>query len=69
MESHGVTNMSRACIGRELEDGTRRRLYSKDVAGRGPGPRRRAGAMAEAHGAPRRQAPRTNLRYNPDVLN
>ena len=49
--------VSRTFVERELVGGTRRRLYSKDVAGRGPGPRRRAGAMAEAHGATRSQAP------------
>jgi hypothetical protein len=29
----------------ELVGGTRRRLYLKEVAGRGPGPRRRGGAV------------------------
>ena len=32
-----------------------RRLYLKQVARRGPGPRQRGGAMAAAHVAPRRQ--------------
>jgi hypothetical protein len=41
-----------------------RRLYSKEVGGRGPGPRRRAGAMVEAHSAARRQEPRPMFRYN-----
>ena len=49
--------MSRARDGWELVGGTLRRLYSKEVGGRGPGPRRRAGAMAEAHDAARRQEP------------
>lgn len=29
----------------KLEGGTRRRLYLKEVIGRGPGPRRRGGAV------------------------
>ena len=29
----------------ELEEGLRRRLYLNEVAGRGPGPRRRGGAV------------------------
>jgi len=33
-------------------------IVFKEVGGRGPGPRRRAGAMAEALGAARRQEPR-----------
>jgi hypothetical protein len=57
--THARTHtQSRARDGLELEEGTRRRLYSKVVAGLGPGPRRRAGAMAEAHGAPGRQGPK-----------
>jgi len=40
-ECHGLEGL-------ELVEGTRRRLYSKVVAGLGPGPRRRAEAMAEA---------------------
>ena len=55
--------MSRARDGLELVGGTRRRLYSKEVAGLGPGPRRRAGAMAEAHGA-QEGRDQTDLRYN-----
>jgi hypothetical protein len=47
--------VSRAGEELELVGGTRRRLYLNEVAGHGPGPRRRAGAMVEAHGAPRRQ--------------
>jgi len=48
----------------ELVLGMLRRLYSKEVGGRGPGPRWRAGAMAEALGAARRQEPRPMFRYN-----
>ena len=55
--------MSRARDGLELEGGTRHRLYSKVVAGLGPGPRRRAGAMAEAHGA-QEGRDQTETRYN-----
>jgi len=36
-----------AVVGLELVEGTWRKLYWKEVAGRGPGPRRRAGAMVE----------------------
>jgi len=49
--------MSGARDGWRFVEGTRRRLYSNEVGGRGPGPRRRAGAMVEAHRAPGRQAP------------
>ena len=58
-----MQKLSRARDGLELVGGTRRRLYSKEVAGLGPGPRRRAGAMAEAHGA-QEGRDQTDLRYN-----
>jgi hypothetical protein len=35
----------------ELEEGIWRRLYSKEVAGRGPGPRRRGGAVGSSRHA------------------
>ena len=58
-----MQKLSRARDGLELVGGTRRRLYSKEVAGLGPGPRRRAGAMPKAHGAQEGRS-QTDLRYN-----
>lgn len=39
----------------ELEEGLLRRLYSKEVAGHGPEPRGRGGAMMKAHATQGRQ--------------
>jgi hypothetical protein len=39
------TKLSRAVGGGRLGEGIWRRLYSNEVAGRGPGPRRPGGAM------------------------
>jgi hypothetical protein len=45
-----------------LEEGMRRRLWSNEVAGRGPGPRRRGGAgRCSRHQGGRHERPR----YNP----
>jgi len=61
--------LSRAREGLELVEGTRRRLYSKVVAGLGPRPRRRAGAMAEALCAPGRQGPKNRSEIQSNLLN
>ena len=61
--------LSRAREGLELVEGTRRRLYSKVVAGLGPGPRRRAGAMVEALCAPGRQGPKNRSEIQSNLLN
>jgi len=51
----------------ELEEGLRRRLYLNEVAGRGPGPRRRGGAVVarrRTREAGRRFTDRYNLKPN-----
>ena len=53
--------LSWAREGKELVEGARRRLYSKEVGGRGPGPRRRAGAMVEAQGLMARRKGRSSI--------
>jgi len=63
------TKMSRAREGLELVEGTRQRLYSKAVAGLGPGPLRHAGAMAEALCAPGRQGPKNRSEIQSNLLN
>ena len=61
--------MSRMMV---LEEGLRRRLYLNEVAGRGPGPHRRGGAVVarrRTREAGRRLIDRCNLKPNSPSLN
>ena len=61
--------MSRMMV---LEEGLRRRLYLNEVAGRGPGPRRRGGAVVarrRTREAGRQLTDRCNLKPNSPSLN